>query len=913
MKADKFTLIKVRYTAVIGGIFALFAILITVIYCLSLSKSIFNEKKQVILSIAKEKADNISSGCYDETEDARIISESKTLKSFIDGFRYGYNRNALSEYLDEIKVEHDYSDVILFSADGKSFQSTNPAVVYNDSAEISFLNKSVYTGKCVFSDIYISPTDNKLYVDFVTAVKNNYGKVVAVLIFKKDAVSFIDQTIAGSPFNDISSRLFLLEKDIQGNVVKHSPFSDRELAGDAWTRYKGNDEIRDKFLNSENGFIKDRIIRKSGKLSYMMKVSNTPWTMVIEADNRNLFSELYYKVDVVAIACFLAILAFISAIYMAISSRQNRALRRRVKESNSLSAMKERSGLIMDMVEDGIIITDDEGLIKYMNIFAESLLGWDLSEVKSHSLEEIFVFADKSRKTGLSLNSWLGNDKALSSVRNVKILTRKGDEVVISYNVIYNGFGPENEIVLTFQNETENMRQKSLIMKSETRFRNFFQDAPDGFMIIDRNGAIKLANMHTVFLFGYNMDQLVGMSISQLIPGDYTRESDFLIQYKNPEKIERGKNIRFIAVRKDGTLFNTRVALSPVSYEDQMMTMATIRDITKIVMNEENLMITNNIVNNMNDGVFLVNPESKEVTYMNPRMKEILGYASEETDGKFILSKMLSVANDQGIDVPGVIASILAGKINEFKLKLPRNDGTYMWVKVFLHSFFSDKSGTVWMGLVENITEQVAAETEAFDESSRFNQLVAVMRDVAVTFSADGSEVLDVNEAFENVFGISKDEIKNDSGILQRIVHPNDLDIARNGIQELNANGESETVYRIIRPDSRIVSIVDRRKIVFDSECKPRLIVCVIRDITKDKNYENELLVAKAKAEDDIRKKAALIANMNEEILEIINDLTAYITILKNKDINASDRTRYDDKISESIDQLRNILDKKCF
>jgi PAS domain-containing protein len=53
---------------------------------------------------------------------------------------------------------------------------------------------------------------------------------------------------------------------------------------------------------------------------------------------------------------------------------------------------------------------------------------------------------------------------------------------------------------------------------AEAQFRGLLEAAPDGIVIVDRTGAIRLVNRMTELLFGYNRAELLGQPVELLIP-----------------------------------------------------------------------------------------------------------------------------------------------------------------------------------------------------------------------------------------------------------------------------------------------------------------------------------------------------------------------------------------------------------
>ena len=122
------------------------------------------------------------------------------------------------------------------------------------------------------------------------------------------------------------------------------------------------------------------------------------------------------------------------------------------------------------------------------------------------------------------------------------------------------------------------------LRESESRFRELFNNAPDGVIIVNSEGKIVLANTQAKVLFGYSQDEFVSMPVETLIPSRYSNHAALRQGYMHntpyirPVDTERKLSAR----RKDGSEFPVAVVLSPVESDTCSQVMATVRDITAL-------------------------------------------------------------------------------------------------------------------------------------------------------------------------------------------------------------------------------------------------------------------------------------------------------------------------------------------
>jgi PAS domain S-box-containing protein len=140
----------------------------------------------------------------------------------------------------------------------------------------------------------------------------------------------------------------------------------------------------------------------------------------------------------------------------------------------------------------------------------------------------------------------------------------------------------QQEELLAQQSELTAQRQQ--LQETEQFFRSVLELAPDGLMVVDTSGVIRLANVQCEKLFGYTRDELVGQAIEMLVPRDVVghvelRES----YYRAPTVRAMGANRELRALRKDGSEFPVEIGLSPLPARgsEGMQVAVSIRDVTE--------------------------------------------------------------------------------------------------------------------------------------------------------------------------------------------------------------------------------------------------------------------------------------------------------------------------------------------
>jgi PAS domain S-box-containing protein len=153
--------------------------------------------------------------------------------------------------------------------------------------------------------------------------------------------------------------------------------------------------------------------------------------------------------------------------------------------------------------------------------------------------------------------------------------------------------------------------------------------------IVSKNldGIITSWNKGAEHLFGYPPEEAIGQHISFVIPADRQDEEVMIL-----ERIRRGERIEHfdtVRVRKDGTLVDISVSISPVKDAAGRVIGASkvARDITERRQVEQVLAERALLLDLSNDAIF-VRDGADRITYWNKSAAELYGYSREEALGR---------------------------------------------------------------------------------------------------------------------------------------------------------------------------------------------------------------------------------------------------------------------------------------
>ncbi|HEY7409226.1 MAG TPA: response regulator, partial [Vicinamibacteria bacterium] len=128
-------------------------------------------------------------------------------------------------------------------------------------------------------------------------------------------------------------------------------------------------------------------------------------------------------------------------------------------------------------------------------------------------------------------------------------------------------------------------RNQEELRETEQFFRSVLELAPDGLLVADGEGVIRLANARCESLFGYGRAELVGRPVEMLVPEDLRARHPGLRaafhEAASSRAMGAGRELR--ALRKDGTLFPVEIGLSPLPARQgaEAQVAVSVRDVTE--------------------------------------------------------------------------------------------------------------------------------------------------------------------------------------------------------------------------------------------------------------------------------------------------------------------------------------------
>jgi PAS domain S-box-containing protein len=244
-----------------------------------------------------------------------------------------------------------------------------------------------------------------------------------------------------------------------------------------------------------------------------------------------------------------------------------------------------RFGAWLDAVPDAMVVVNPAGRILAVNRHALSLFKYDAEDLIAKPIETLIP--EKLRGQHAALREQYAADprrRAMGAGLDLHGLRRDGSEFPAEISLSPIDTDEGRLIIAAIRDATERRR-------IESKFRGLLEAAPDGMIVVDAGGRIRLVNTQAEGLFGYPREELLGRPIEILIPD---RFADIHLAHRqrytgDPHPRPMGAGLELYGRRKDGSEFPVEISLSPLETEEGLLITSAVRDITDRKHLEENI------------------------------------------------------------------------------------------------------------------------------------------------------------------------------------------------------------------------------------------------------------------------------------------------------------------------------------
>jgi len=490
-------------------------------------------------------------------------------------------------------------------------------------------------------------------------------------------------------------------------------------------------------------------------------------------------------------------------------------------------------------IEEGpaiVIITDQDGIIEYVNPKFAEITGYDTTEVigmKPSILKSDYHDTEFFREMWESIlqgREWRGE------IQNATI-----DGELFWNSVLISSMKNEEGEITHFISIQEDISKRKQDEEELKKLYQAVEQSPVSVIITDREGEIEYVNPKFCDVTGYTFTEVIGKNPRIFNSG------------KNPSSLYKELWETVIAgtiwtgeminrIKNDDEIWES-ISISPIvnNFGEITHFVAMKEDITERKRTEEaleeNRQLISSVINNSTSYIFMKDLSGKYIL-TNKKFQELLKFSEEDIIGKTDYDLYpKNIADDLQKNDRIVIKT--KNPFSEEEIVTIDSEDLYM-LSVKFPIFDSKGEVTAVCGMSTDITELKKVEKELRTNSDRL-KLATQAGGIAVWEWDIESDELTWDTRMYEIFGESPEDTDNRTIWNQR-VHPDDFDTVEQIAQDaINERKEYNVVYRILWPDGEVRYCQAIAKVQRDEEENPVRLIGVAWDITERKIAEEKL------------------------------------------------------------------------
>jgi PAS domain S-box-containing protein len=251
-----------------------------------------------------------------------------------------------------------------------------------------------------------------------------------------------------------------------------------------------------------------------------------------------------------------------------------------VAAREALTREKELVVTTLASIGDGVIVTDNQSRVTFLNPEAERLTGWSNANASGRPLSVVFrIVHERTRHVAENpVEKALRLGTIVGLANHTMLLREDGAEFLIDDSAapIRDKDGSLFGVVLVFRDVTEQRKAH----EAREQLAAIVEHSGEAIATKNLDGIIQSWNASAERLFGYRSDEIIGKSVTILIPPDRLSEEEQILS-----RLRRGlpaERLETIRIKKDGTPIHVAVTVSPLKDPDGEVTGASklIQDIS---------------------------------------------------------------------------------------------------------------------------------------------------------------------------------------------------------------------------------------------------------------------------------------------------------------------------------------------
>lgn len=445
---------------------------------------------------------------------------------------------------------------------------------------------------------------------------------------------------------------------------------------------------------------------------------------------------------------------------------------RRLKRNAEIATQKSKREYqeLVENINDIIFSIDSNGVIRFISSVVKEQLGWEPGSIIGNHFSEFIHPADRD-EIQKAFKKVLNNDKNPSEYR---VLSKSGQTewVRSSSRPVYNQgklTGIQGIITLI----TEEKAAKLALEDSEEQYRTLVNSIQEGIGIVDANEKFVFVNPAASKIFGYPLEKLIGMKVTDLIEKSETAK---LFEQITNRKKGIKERYELQITRADNSRRTLLVTANPVLKNGIYSgAFGIFLDITDIKEYESQLQTEKakleTILFSSAAVIYTSYPHKNHIIeYISDNVLQMTGYAKEQIIG----SENFWEERIHPKDIENVLShqqQSTTGTISyEYRFKC--DNGEYIWLSHEIRKLNGlNEQNIQYINYCQNITHQKLAELALIDSEKKYRDVVE-KSGIAILIDDPEGNIVYSNLRFKEIFEFEESDLENLK--ISDIVHEDD-------------------------------------------------------------------------------------------------------------------------------------------
>ncbi|WP_410509432.1 PAS domain S-box protein [Methanosarcina hadiensis] len=578
--------------------------------------------------------------------------------------------------------------------------------------------------------------------------------------------------------------------------------------------------------------------------------------------------------------------------------------RKRTEKALKLSNLYNRS--LIEASLDPLVTIGPDGKITDVNNSTEIVTGYSRDELIGTDFSDYFTDPEKAKK-----GYQCAFQKGFVRDYPLEIRHRDGHITPVLYNasVYKDEAGKVTGVFAAARDITAIKKAEEKIHK----LANAVESSDDAFITKSLDGIITSWNKGAEKIYGYLAEEVLGKNISMLEPDSTKGETDHLI-----EKIKQGERIRHyetLRMKKDGTIIDVLVTLSPVfDMSGKLIAISTIaRDITERKKAEEALRVSNlynrSLIEASLDPLVTIGHDGR-IMDVNRATEEVTGYSRRELIGTDFSDYFTEPEKASA----GYRLVFTSGEVRDYPLEIQHKNG-HITPVLYNASVYKDENDKIigifaaardisdlkkaekalkkaYGNLEEKVKERTAELENAYNSLKESERSLAEAQKLAHAGSFDWNIVTNDEYWSDELYRIFEldPKLKLNHDIFLNCIHPDDLDYVNHAISGA-LNGKPYHIdYRIILPDGEERIVYSQGGIIFNEKNTPVRMIGIVQDITESKTAQQKLQQSEEKYRFFVQSFKGITFQLDKDLnIEFFHGAVKEITGYEEEEISSSE------------------------